>query len=108
MNLLNFSSFWDKIGGLGITVHQVWSSKAELKNYRIDSAGQHWMCTLKYTFYDHFGLDWEDIEKHGSDRIPLYHTGDQFKAWFILQHYRSAKPFITEISRNVFLSGRLS
>ncbi|QCE42450.1 DUF3289 family protein [Psychroserpens sp. NJDZ02] len=105
MNLLNFSSFWDKVSGLGITVHQVWSVKAELKNYSHNSCTGLWQGTLLYTFYDHFGLDWDDIVKHGSDRIPQYHTGDFFKAWYILQHYRSAKPFITEFYRSVYLSG---
>ncbi len=105
MSLLNFSSFWDKVSGLGITVHQVWSVKAELKNYSHNSCTGLWSGTLQYTFYDHFGLDWDDIVKHGEDRIPQYHTGDFFKAWYILQHYRSAKPFITEFYRNVYLSG---
>ncbi|WP_423775259.1 DUF3289 family protein [Chryseobacterium taklimakanense] len=57
------------------------------------------------TFYDHFGLDRDDIVKHRKDRIPQYHTGDFFKAWYILQHYRNAKPFITEITRKVFIAG---
>ncbi len=108
MNLLNFSSFWDKLFGLGITVHQVWSAKAELKRFHVESSNRFWTCWLHYTFWDHFGLDWEDILKHGDDRIPKYHTGDQFKAWYILQHYRRAKPFITEMSRKVFISGRIS
>ncbi|HFE47711.1 MAG TPA: DUF3289 family protein [Chromatiaceae bacterium] len=108
MSLLNFSSFWDKISGLGITVHQVWSAKAELKDFHVESSGRFWLCWLHYTFYDHFGLDWEDILKHGDDRLPKYHTGDQFKAWYILQHYRTAKPFITEMSRKVYISGRIA
>lgn len=105
MRLLNFSSFWDKVSGLGITIHQVWSVKAELKNYTYNSCSKMWSGHLVYTFYDHFGLDWDDIEKHGSDRIPQYHTGDCFKAWYILQHYRNAKPFITEFKRTVFIGG---
>ncbi len=107
MDRLNFSSLWDKISGLGITVHQVWSVKAELKDFHVESSGRFWVCWLHYTFYDHFGLDWEDIVKHGDDRLPKYHTGDQFKAWYILQHYRSAKPFITEMRRKVFISGHI-
>lgn len=105
MKLLNFSSFWDKASGLGITVHQVWSAKAEIQDYSYNKCTKMWSGTLKYTFYDHFGLDWEDIKKHGEDRIPQYHTGDFFKAWYILQHYRSAKPFITEMERTVYLGG---
>lgn len=105
MRLLNFSSFWDKVSGLGITIHQVWSVKAELIEYKYNKCSKVWTANLLYTFYDHFGLDWDDIVKHGKDRIPQYHTGDFFKAWYILQHYRNAKPFITEITRKVFIAG---
>lgn len=105
MKLLNFSSFWDKVSGLGITIHQVWSVKAELKNYFYNKCSYFYGFDLEYTFYDHFGLDWDDIVKHGGDRIPQYHTGDFFKAWYILQHYRSAKPFITEIKNSVHIGG---
>lgn len=105
MGLLNFSSFWDKVSGLGITIHQVWSIKAELIEYKYNKCTKVWSGNLLYTLYDHFGLDWDDIIKHGKDRIPQYHTGDFFKAWYILQHYRNAKPFITEMTRKVFIAG---
>ena len=105
MKLLNFSSFWDKVSGLGITIHQVWSVKAEIKNYVYYEATGKWDCELIYTFYDHFGLDWDDITKHGEDRIPQYQTGNCFKAWYILQHYRNAKPFIAEMKKTVKISG---
>jgi len=107
MGLLNFSSFWDKATGLGITIHQVWSVKAELSDYTVSCETGNWGGRLQYTFYDHFGLDWEDVLKHGEDRIPQYHTGDFFKAWYILQHWRDARPFITEFRREVYLGGRL-
>ena len=107
MDLLNFSSFWDKVSGLGITVHQVWSVQAELLDYTVGCATGNWSGRLRYTFYDHFGLDWEDVLKHGGDRMPQYHTGDFFKAWYILQHWRDARPFITEFQREVVLGGRL-
>lgn len=73
----------------------------------MSDSGHHWNATLKYTFYDHFGLDWEDIKKHGDGIFPKYHTGDEFKAWYILQHYRTAKPFVTEMNRSVFLSAAI-
>ncbi len=105
MELLNFSSFWDKLSGLGITVHQVWSVKAEISDYSYNKCTKMWSGKLNYIFYDHFGLDLDDIVKHGNDKIPQYHTGDFFKAWYILQHYRSARPFITEMKREVYLGG---
>jgi hypothetical protein len=105
MGLLNFSSFWDKVSGLGITVHQVWSAKAELLNFHLDGCTGSWSGELVYTFYDHFGLDWEDIVKNGQRRLPQYHTGDFFKAWYILQHYRTARPFITKMTRKIIVAG---
>lgn len=105
MNLLNFSSLMDKITGLGIAVHQVWSVKAEIKNYTYYKSKRYWTGDLHYTFYDTYGLDWEDILKHGNDRIPQYQTGNCFKAWYILQHYRNAKPFITEMNVTRSISG---
>ena len=107
MSLLDFSSFWDKATGLGITVHQVWAVKAEIENLRLNSGGPFWQFDLVYTFYDHFGLDWPDVVKNGDRIVPMYHTGDFFKCWYILQHYRSARPFITEMKRRVFMAGRL-
>lgn len=97
MDDLDFSSFWDKVGGLGITIHQVWSIKAELIDFSISDSGR-WSATLKYTLYDHFGLDLEDIKKHGNDTFPSEGTGLGFCSWYILQHYRKAKPFITEVN----------
>jgi hypothetical protein len=55
-----------------------------------------------HTFYDHFGLDWVDVVKLGNQQLPM-NAGDNFKAWYILQHYRKAKPFITEITLKVGL-----
>lgn len=97
MELLNFSSLSDKIGGLGITIHQVWSAIAELSDFVVNCGTRRWSGRLHYTLYDHFGLDWADIEKHGGDHMPRPGTGNGFKAWYILQHYRQARPFITEI-----------
>ena len=47
--------------------------------------------TLKYTLYDHFGLDANDVS--------TYYFVDSFAAWYILQHYNRFvglyKPFLT-------------
>lgn len=100
-----FDSFEDKATGLGILIHDVWSIKAELKNYtgtwdKVTQTGAFYG-TIVYTLTDDFGLDWNDIVQHGKDRLPptagYYNTGDRFKAWYILQHYRKAKPFFIEI-----------
>ncbi len=83
----------DIINGLVIAIHQVWAAKIELKNVVINNTTKAGKGTLVFTMYDHFGLDAPDIEKFGG--YP--YLGDGFKAWYILQHYRNAKPFVTEI-----------
>ncbi len=93
LNLLNFSHFNDKWQGLGITIHQVWSANAWVTDFSVNCGTLDWNCNIHYALYDHFGLDWADIEKFGN----AWGVGNAFKAWFILQHYRSAKPFFTKI-----------
>jgi hypothetical protein len=82
------------ITGLVIIIHQVWAIKISLKNVTLDYKNSQGSGTLVYTLYDHFGLDWEDVIKFGD--YPI--AGNGFKAWYILQHYRNAKPFITEVN----------
>ena len=43
------------------------------------------------TFKDHFGLNSPDMEK-------FYSYGAGFRAWFVLQHLWSYKPFITKMT----------
>jgi Protein of unknown function (DUF3289) len=81
------------INGLVIAIHQVWAAKIEFKEVKLDYKNYTGTGTLVYTLYDHFGLDWEDVLKFQD--YPI--AGNGFKAWYILQHYRTAKPFITEI-----------
>jgi Protein of unknown function (DUF3289) len=99
LSRLNFPTFEndfyvpspDLVNGLVIAIHQMWASKVEFKNVYLDK--NKGKATMVYTMYDHFGLDWQDILKFGNSPI----VGDGFKSWYILQHYRSAKPFISEI-----------
>ena len=52
--------------------------------------------TAKYEviLWDHFGLDLPDLEKK-FNIIPL--AKETFICWFILQHLRGYKPFLTKI-----------
>lgn len=101
----SFDTLTDKAGGLGIIVHDWWSIKAELKDYAGTWNNRRqqgaFIGTIVYTMTDDFALDWNDIVLHGDDAMPptvgWYTTGDRFKAWYILQHYRTAKPFFVEV-----------
>lgn len=91
---MSFGGLWHNAVGLGITIHQVYATKIELINYFCNVNKKYWTGTFRYTLYDHFGLDWNDIVLHGEDVKPWLDTGDNFKAWYILQRYRNSKPFI--------------
>jgi hypothetical protein len=78
----------DKIrGGLTIAVNDTMAFKVEIKSYDIDSSRKY-SATCFVTIYDHFGLDRPDLEK-------IFVELEGFRAWYILQHLRGYKPFIT-------------
>jgi hypothetical protein len=97
-----FTSTWDKATGLGILIHDWWSIRADMKDYKCDwddvAGTARFSATITFTMTDTFGLDWDDIVKHGDDHIPNFDTGKEFKAWYILQHYRKAKPFFLQVA----------
>ncbi|MGG5210693.1 DUF3289 family protein [Chryseobacterium sp. MIQD13] len=78
--------FSDKFSGLGITINDVWAYQIYITKYKKN--GRSFEMGLEYVYYDHFGLDYPDIQKYDKDI---------FYSWFILQHFRGYKPFITKI-----------
>ncbi len=69
--------------------------------------------TLRFTFYDHFGLDTLDMtQPHQLNLVCGYFPG--FKQWYIIQHWDSLgaqvqpQPFVTLVSYTVAISGSLS
>jgi uncharacterized protein (TIGR03034 family) len=78
--------FSDKFGGLGITINDVWAYQVYITNYRTKE--NYFQMELEYIYWDHFGLDYPDIQKYNQDI---------FFAWFVLQHFKGYKPFITKV-----------
>jgi hypothetical protein len=64
--------------------------------------GNKYEGTYQVTLWDHFGLDIDDMK---IDK-PARHF-DGFTAWFLLQHFRGYKPFITKITLDRELKGAL-
>lgn len=52
---------------------------------------------------DHFGVDLKDIEEKQDD----FKYGVGFTAWWILQHRKGYKPFITQVNIKCKISGVL-
>ncbi|NIF22909.1 DUF3289 family protein [Candidatus Pantoea multigeneris] len=93
------SLFLDKINGLGITIHDVNSTKIEI--IQLDIRDKNWSAKIKFTGQDHFGLDLEDIKKERFRQFQF------FKIWFILQRYDrfGFRPFMTNMSASVDIQG---
>ncbi|MBQ5743209.1 MAG: DUF3289 family protein, partial [Clostridia bacterium] len=60
-------------------------------------------CVIHHTFYDHFGLNADDLSDLGYEEI--------FGAWYILQHYdaydQAYKPFLTLIEFDDVITGTI-
>lgn len=88
-----FNSMSDTAGGLTITINDTWAHEVNITEYDyVDD--DHFTGKLKVSIYDDFGLDPPDVTKKYS-----YLAG--FRAWFILQHDRGYRPFVTVIEFDV-------
>jgi hypothetical protein len=76
------------LNGLKIAINDVWAYTVELVNFEMISTSSY-NFGIKITLFDHFGLDKPDLEKFSGLA--------GFRAWFILQHIRGYKPFVTKI-----------
>ena len=93
----NFDDWLDSVNGLGICVHDLYGNRIEITSYKFD--GVKYTYTLKFTYFDIFGLEPNDITE--AEIAPHLKFGylQEFRAWYILQHYDlyygKYKPFIT-------------
>lgn len=100
--------FPDAFGGLAMAINDVWGAKAEI--IKFERYGNYYKGTLRFTMYDHFGLDSPDV---GADpttgRTKPYGLLAGFRSWFILQHYNrfAYKPFVTVMEINKEFEGQL-
>ena len=92
----------DILGGLTLAIHGWTESQVDLTSFEINSDNT-FSGNLRFTFYDNFGLDEEDLEEYG------YIGG--FKSWFILQHNHcygeKYKPFRTIANIDFPITGDL-
>ncbi|RAV27887.1 DUF3289 family protein [Sinomicrobium soli] len=79
---------WSGKKGLTILVNDTWAYEVSITGF--EEKKKDFKITYKVTLYDHFGLDEPDLEKN-------YYYMEGFRAWFVLQHLRGYKPFITKM-----------
>jgi hypothetical protein len=119
--------------GLMLAVNDTWGFRVTLDNYTYIHASKRYTPKMKITLFDHFGLDYNDINNFGlaekirehfqekndmSQLIPKIKdfAGNKFgyefmakgfRAWFILQHFYGYRPFVTVMERTINLDGGL-
>ena len=100
--------FNNALSGLGFCLHGLYGNQIEIVSYKYD--GKNYECTLKFTYYDVFGLDSVDIEENSFLGVKF---GEKigFRSWYILQHYEEfdgeVRPFITYITFEETIKGSI-
>ncbi|WP_321221069.1 DUF3289 family protein [Enterobacter cloacae] len=97
---------WDWFNGLGITIHDTYSTKIYLDYLDIDVPSdaygpRRYRAGLRFQIQDHFGLDVPDLNGKGFEDISW------FCSWFILQRYKpyDFKPFVNEANFIIHING---
>lgn len=111
----NFSTDDDRFNGLTLMIHDFWGNKVEVTSYTYNKKTGKYSGTLRFTLYDHFGLDNKDMEqKLANKKIASSVIG--FRSWFVLQRYYAYqkrngqgrhRPFITYIEFTEKFSGKV-
>jgi hypothetical protein len=94
-----YSRDYNLIKGLTIAINDVWSYKVTLTSFKQE--GQNYKAKYEIQLWDHFGLDLPDMQK-------FYSYGAGFRAWFLLQHLRGYKPFLTKVQFEKEFSGTVT
>lgn len=97
----------DWFNGLGITIHDTYSTKIYLDDFEImetKTGGLHrknFKARLTFQIQDHFGLDIGDVNG------KIFELSSWFCSWFILQRYKNYgfKPFINEANFSIWIEG---
>ncbi len=93
--LLNSGDF---ANGLGVMINGVQHVYAIATHYLHDPASGHYSITLRYHFYDVFGLDNDDVKEQWAKAIqwPIAAVRG-ITAWWQLQHQYAYPPLITRV-----------
>lgn len=93
-----FNGTWNKFVGLQIAINDTESHEIKLLNFRTEG-GVLWSADVEVPIYDNFGLDKADALTYQGN-----HSG--FSAWWLLQHTRGYKPFVTKVVIKSGIGGR--
>lgn len=85
--------------GLGLMINGVQYIYVVATHYNYDRATKKYCITLKFIFYDVFGLDDDDLNEFGasSDSVFSSNAAIGITAWWQLQHQHGYAPLVTRI-----------
>lgn len=86
---VKFNSYAHYLNGMKISVDGTMAFRVYVDNFELMSQNT-FSCELRIHVYDHYGLDWNDVKKFKS-------VHDGFSSWYVLQHVRGYKPFLTRM-----------
>jgi hypothetical protein len=122
---------YDVLKGLMIAVNDTWGFRVTATDYDFNPVKQSYNVEMHVKIFDGFGLDVGDLESFGHlDQhqnktllLPLIFpkatrativarelmkiAGEGFRAWFILQHFKGYRPFITEMEQAFTFQGNI-
>ncbi|XES82835.1 DUF3289 family protein [Franconibacter pulveris] len=98
-HLPKFDRFSDRINGLGISIHEINSTKITLESLNFDN--NRYTAVLHFKGQDHFGLDTDDMTK------TLFKYWKLFGIWFVIQRFEKLayKPFFTNMEARITITG---
>jgi len=82
--------------GYTISLNGIWAVEILVVSYI--RFGNDYDLKYRITLYDHFGLDRNDLDRKDIDKKWFQGKFPMFSVWFILQHLKGYKPFITQIA----------
>lgn len=104
-------TYWDKknlagnlFSGKTLALNDIWSTEIYLKEIKF--TGDDYVAKYEVFLWDHFGLDIPDVQDPKLTKPYYFENG--FRAWFILQHIKGFKPFLTKMTFTQEFKGNLN
>ncbi|RZK11831.1 MAG: DUF3289 family protein, partial [Flavobacterium sp.] len=95
-----FGSLDDLMNGLKIMINDIWAYEIIIDNYTSDKSNYY--ITYRIILWDNFGLDYPDLQQ----TLNYFQPG--FRSWFVLQHYKSFRPFINKMEFKRQFRGKIN
>jgi hypothetical protein len=93
-----YCTWADRWEGLTLAINDTWAYEVKVADFEL-TGERTFRAKLSIVIYDHFGLDRADLE----DKLINELAG--FRAWYLLQHVRGFRPFVTVVPFEEIVAG---